>query len=311
MIYIIYGEEQYLIDEKIKSIVNQNKSASIDKCASPKSAELSEMLMIPSLFSPQKIIIVDSFDMSLLSSELLSAIKSIPDAIILVFKNPEGMDFRNKLQKELSQKSTVLEYKEIPEWEEETVIDFIVKKFKELKKEISRENAGLIVQSIGRNLSLIDSEIEKIATYLGHKSIVGHVDLENMISAEFWGNFSLINAMFARDNKKALVLLNKMLKDNEEPVKVLSFLSSQFSTLNKVKYLSQKGLNANQMAARLKRVSPYYIKKLIDVAARFSMEEVGAALRNMLESDIRMKSGYNQRLELEMLVANTYSNAEK
>lgn len=302
MIYLLYGEEQLLIDKKLASILEKNKNAGVEKFDAPEPKILIETISIPSLFAPVRVLIITNLDLSGDVENLMDSFANLPPGISLIIKNPIGLDKRSKIYKTIESYGEVHEFKAIPQWEEESIIDFVIKTFADNKKKISRDGAYLLVEGVGRNLALISSEIEKICTYLGQKEEVEPKDLETIIVKSGWDAFSFAENVLNRNSSQAASLLQRLLRDKEDPIGLLGLLSSQFRTLYKIKLLSAKSPDPGQITRRLK-ASPFYIKKLLDKAKKFTLGELKRAIEIMYNADLAIKSGQKPENILALLVA--------
>ena len=71
--------------------------------------------------------------------------------------------------------------------------------------------------------------------------------------------------------------------------------------LFKIKLLAAEGLPPPQIARRLK-ASPYYINRLYDASRNFTLAKLRDALGLLYNTDLRIKSGYDNKTELTLLV---------
>ncbi|OGC15882.1 DNA polymerase III subunit delta [candidate division WOR-1 bacterium RIFOXYC2_FULL_37_10] len=305
MIYLLYGEEQFLVKEEYLRILAKHPNYSKEILQDVSASQIVEMVSMPSLFYPQRIIVLDEFDFEKSSDLLVDCLSNIPEGVIVIIKNPLEMDKRSKLYKMINSKGEVHEFKTIPEWEEDKAVSFVKKMFLRFGKKISDEDARFLVEGVGRNLSLLYSEIEKIATYLGGYELVARNDIEALMTRSGWDLFTFLNAVFAKDSSLSFVTLDRLFKDNEEPISLLSFLSSQYRTLFKTKLLASMGHELSQIASLLK-ASPYYIKRLYNYSKRFEIEELKNGLQRMYDADLKIKSGYSGRVELSLLLASLW-----
>ncbi|OGC08604.1 DNA polymerase III subunit delta [candidate division WOR-1 bacterium RIFOXYD2_FULL_36_8] len=303
MIYLIYGDEQFLVQEEYKSILDKNPDASVEKPQDVSDKQLVELIFMHSLFSPKRIIVLDGFDFENATDLLATSFSNIPEGVIVVIKNPVALDKRSKIYKIINAHGKTYEFKNIPEWEEEKVVDFVKRTFLRSGKSISNDDAYFLVEGVGRNLSLLNSEIDKISTYVGEKELIEKSDIETLMIRSGLDLFTLLNSMFEKNALIAFRAIKSLLKEKENPLSILAFLASQYRLLLKVKLLSSLGRDPSQIARELKS-SPYYIKRLCDRSRIFNVNLLKEALLMMYDADLKMKSGYDSEIELSLLISN-------
>jgi DNA polymerase-3 subunit delta len=83
---------------------------------------------------------------------------------------------------------------------------------------------------------------------------------------------------------------------------LLGMIVRQFRIMIQVKELNGQGLNQQEIAAKLK-LHRFVVKKAVRQAMNFSMEQLEAIYRKLLETDIAIKTGQmDEVLALDMLV---------
>ena len=109
-------------------------------------------------------------------------------------------------------------------------------------------------------------------------------------------NFALIDAIGARDIKKAITFLNKTLTDGTEPHAVLGQIIYQFRNLLKAKsytaalYLQGSRVTAENIA-KLTGLHPFVARKTSQQARQFDLDELKKIYRLLSELDIKSKTG--------------------
>lgn len=301
MIYLLFGEEQYLVKKTLSRVLAEHKDAAVEKLDAPELLSLVETINIPSLFAPQRVIIVDSLDLSEADDNFISCLSSLPQGVTLILKNPAGLDRRSKVFKAISSLGEVHECKPIPEWEESQVVEFVINAFAEYKKKIDTDLARILVEGVGRNLGLLQSEAQKITTYMGERAVVDKSDIEKLMVRSGWDAYSFAQAVLDKNCPLALKTLIELIREKENPVELLGLLSAQMRMLFKIKLLASMGQNPPQIAKRLK-ASPYYINRLYEASRNFKLEKLKDALGLLYNTDLKLKSGYDHKTELSLLV---------
>ncbi|MBI5700973.1 DNA polymerase III subunit delta [Candidatus Saganbacteria bacterium] len=308
MIYLIYGEEQYLVRDFISRVIEKNKGAAIEKLDSPSLNSLVEIISIPSLFSPDRIIIAEDLALNEDSEKFASALQTMPPNLTLIIKKADGFDKRTKFYKTIEPICEIHEFKSIPEWEEGKLSEFVIGAFAKLNKKITRDNADILVENVGRNMALLNAEIEKISTYAGDKNTIEISDIEDVVTRSGWDSFAFVNLVVGRDYKNALKTIERLLSENEEPSNLLALASSQYRDMFKVKLLASNGASVNEIMGRMKKTSYYYINKLFMAVKHFRLEELEHGLERFYEADLKIKSGYSPRVVFPLLLSELMPN---
>jgi DNA polymerase-3 subunit delta len=114
--------------------------------------------------------------------------------------------------------------------------------------------------------------------------------------------FGLTQALRRKQTKASFTALQHLLDNKEDPIPLLGLLASQYRMMFRIKLLSKKGMGQQAMAKKL-GASPYYVRKLAEVAANFSEEELKKDLYALLGCDLSLKSGGVASVELPLLIS--------
>jgi DNA polymerase-3 subunit delta len=187
-------------------------------------------------------------------------------------------------------------YREIPSW-----IRTIAK---ELGKEIASEAAGYLQEVVGRDLQGLSSELSKASLYIGERRRIELKDVEEVVSeVRIATIFDLTKAIGERDLKKAFRALERIWESGEHPLKILGMISRQFRHLAMTKEILALGGGAEEIKKELGISNPYYLRELSAQATGFSSPSLHRALKNLWETDLKLKrSSLPRRLLLEGLI---------
>ena len=299
-LYLFYGEERYLIRREIEELAKKFPAEAVSHLDGISAPELLEALSVPSLFDPQRLLILTGFDLREIDETLLRALVHLPPGVTLVLDSPEGLDRRSKIYKTLEKCAVVREHKMLTEWNSGEVVTFCLKTASELNKRLTRASAEKLVELSGLNLGRLHMEIEKLATYIGDREEITEEDIEKLVSRESVDAFKLASALRRRDLPSALRALKKLLwEDREDPHELLGLIGSQLRTLLKMKVLGRK--SQKEMAEEIGG-SSYYIQTLSESLDRFSIDELSEGLEQLFKADLNLKTGYDARVEMPLLL---------
>ena len=138
----------------------------------------------------------------------------------------------------------------------------------------------LLITLVGTNMFMIMSEVDKLAMYASGEKQIDASMVEKLVSRSLEQNiFTLIEKVVQRKPEDALRIYYDLLKQNEEPIKILALLAGQFRLIYQVKELSRRGYGQQQMAGYLK-THPFRVKLAAGHANQFTDEELTKLMDN-------------------------------
>lgn len=223
-----------------------------------------------------------------------------PYTILVILAPYEKLDERKKITKLIKKQSVVIEINALSEQETmKWITDLAEQEAVYLSKEAMDE---LLVLTAG-DLMVIYQEIKKLSTYVGEGGSITPDIVRLLVARSLEQNiFELIDNVIHKRSKETLQILYDLLKNNEEPIKILSLLVNQFRLILHVKELSNKGYGQQQIAATVK-VHPFRVKLALQQARLFKSEELAHILMELAEADYQMKTGKkDKQLLLELFL---------
>ncbi|TDL34484.1 DNA polymerase III subunit delta [Jeotgalibacillus sp. S-D1] len=220
---------------------------------------------------------------------------------ILVFIAPyEKLDERKKITKLLKKHSTVLEAKKLKEHDIRT---WVKQRVNQTGVQIEDEAVSRVIELAGTNLFLLSGEIDKLALYALETSLITVEMVDQLTARSIEQNvFDLIDRAVHNKIDEALRLYYDLLKQKEEPLKILALLAGQFRLIYQVKNLTAKGYGQQQIAAQLK-VHPFRVKLASKHAQVFTNPKLSSIMLALAESDLEMKSsGFKKEMSIELFL---------
>lgn len=223
----------------------------------------------------------------------------VPDTTTLVVVAGELLETSNPLLKAAQQHGkvrafTVPKGAQLDEW--------ISRRAQAGGARIAPDAARLLVESVGDNLRLLSSEIEKLCAYVGRDGRIG-VEQVRALTPQISQSrvFDLTDALARRDRGRALALLHELLANGESPLGIVALTAAQTRALIQVKALSERGMRAPQIA-QTAGLAPFVVEKSLPLARQFSMAQLEAAHRALLDVDVALKSSQmSPELALDLL----------
>lgn len=181
--------------------------------------------------------------------------------------------------------------------------DWVTRRARAQQRRITPEAARMLVESLGDDLRMLASEIDKLGTYVGEGGEIGPEDIRALTPVARQSKvFDLTDALARRDTSTALVLLHELLASGESPLGIVALTAFQTRSLMQVKLLSDRGMPAHQIASAA-GIAPFVVEKSLRLARRFTFAQLEAAHRTLLEIDTSLKrSRMTPELALDLLV---------
>ncbi|WP_312473603.1 DNA polymerase III subunit delta [Neobacillus sp.] len=317
-IYLLYGTEAYLINETkqllLNHVLNEEEKdfnfSAYDLEETPIDVALEDAETFP-FFGERKVVFLhnpafltaekskEKVDHNLAKFE--AYLKEPAPYTVMVISAPyEKLDERKKVTKELKRNAEIVEAKKLRAHE---LINWVKDRAKASGIEFEPEAVEQLLALVGTNMFMITNEVDKLALYAADQKRIDVNLVEMLVARSLEQNiFSLIEKVVQRKLDEALRIYYDLLKQNEEPIKILALMAGQFRLIYQVKELSRRGYGQQQIAGYLK-THPFRVKLALGQANKFSDEELAGLMELLAEADYQMKTGgMNKSLLIEMLL---------
>ncbi|MBE5782064.1 MAG: DNA polymerase III subunit delta [Clostridiales bacterium] len=212
----------------------------------------------------------------------------LPDTVCMVFYVRGKADGRKKLYQILKKKACIVSFdplddKELAQW--------IAKRLAKDGKRISVGACQRLWFSAGRELTLLENEIGKLSAYAGGRDEITEADIQEICvkSTEF-KVYDMADTLLSGQGTKAFEMLDGLLREGEERLMLLSLLGRQCRQLRYAKALFAKGAQAGEIAGKI-GVPPFAVRKTLELARAYSMEQLDQMTKMCLETEYLVKSG--------------------
>ena len=303
MIYLLYGNKDYRINDEIKKITKNIDKINITKydLNVDDIKDIINDAETYSLFEEKKIIIIENANMFTGSTSKDSEIiekyleNENPLTTLILIVRAEKIDSRKKITKLLQKKGKILEFNE-----DINIDNLINKEFTDYK--IDYQTLKLFKNRVGTNPLIIENEINKIKLYKDNNEITKE-DILNVTTKTIEIDiFKLIDYIIKGNKERAIEIYNEMLKVNEEPLKIVIMLANQFRIMYQSKELMFKGYTEKDIASLLK-IHPYRVKLAIQNSRNYSSKTILKYINDLADIDIGIKTGkLNKDLALELFI---------
>jgi len=168
---------------------------------------------------------------------------------------------------------------------------------------LDNDAASYMNEMLCGNLALLEAELGKVFNYVGDRKNITYGDVRESVG-DFGlpAVYELIDAATGRKTGEALETLARLLREGEEPLKVLGFMANHWRKLADAKERLRKGEPAAQVAKAL-RLHFRTSNKFLAQAERATDTEVARAFHLFKKADTDLKgSALGERVVMERLV---------
>jgi len=317
-VYLMYGQESFLINET-KQLLIQTALNPEEEDFNLSTYDLEEVSIelaiedaetIP-FFGDRKVVVLQNpffLTSEKTKSKVEHDVKRLeaylnepsPYTIIVFTGSYEKLDERKKITKEMKKTAEILEAKKLNEQE---LKNWMKQRASYNKVELDNDALDSLLSIAGTNLFLLTSEVDKMALYVQDSKLITKEIVEELAAKSLEQNiFALVEKIINKRIDEALRIYYDLLKQNEEPLKMLAIITNQFRLIYQVKALSKTGYGQQQIASVLK-VHPFRVKLAAGQANRFTDEELTRCISMFAEADYQMKtSGMNKTMIIEMIL---------
>ena len=313
-LYFFYGEETFLLHHYLEQIKKQRIDALTESFNYHKFnsenfdirtfADAVENLPMMAEFTMVCVDNVDIFKMNEADREAMTDILSdIPEYCTVVFVHDTGAWSPDKRLKKLW---TAVDHNgllvEFAKQDQRDLVSWITRHFAANQKRIAPELCVYLIELTGGTMTALAGEIAKISAYSAADTIVrSDIDAvtEPVLDAVA---FRMTDYLTQGQYGPALLELRRLMKMQEEPIRVLGAIGKQFRSLGVAKTLEDHGRPASELS-QLQGISEYAAKKAMQTARKLSATFCGRILELIMDTDRAMKTSLddNERL-LEVLI---------
>ena len=307
LIYIFKGKNSYLIQEaidmKIKAYdidpFNINRYDLIEN----NSDDVLEELQTVSLFSEKKIVIVKHIEeIDQLSERKFKIWEKYfknpnPEVILLVNLNVD-INISKRVENLLYSYAYVNEIKDLDKTE---YPDFVKKRIEEDGYTMNKQAIDMLLERTDFEFNLLHQELTKLKIYKIDEKVINEQDVLSLVPKNLEDNiFELTNAMIDNNQAKMLEIYEDLMRQNEDPLRILNFISNKLRELFHARLLLNKGYGKSEIANHFNYSSgrTYYLMKN---ASTVTADQLQKQLQKLTELDYEIKSGLkNKKLGLEL-----------
>jgi DNA polymerase-3 subunit delta len=318
---LLLGEETYLRDTCRAKLIDRfvpeaARAWAVSRFSADRNevhAALSQAQTLPML-SPQQLVFLEDAEAieSFPEKKRDEAVKQLesyledPAPFTILIVEATLLDQRMRLAKLLAEKSLVVEVG-LGENQDDRLSSAVALTrvmAKEDGVEFEKGAAEDLADSVSADLQRLKTEIAKLSTYVGAKKLITRHDVATLVISEKTATvWELAEVLAARQSKRALDFLDRLLREGEQPLQILGALTWMYRKL--VEASEVRGVTQGWQAARALAMRPEQAMLAVESARKISKPRLLAGLKALQKADDRLKgSGSAQgRTVLEFLLA--------
>jgi len=315
-VYILYGESQYFIDlfkQKVMDLLKDEVQEEINYYDLRETAIQDVLVDVETIpfFTDRKLIIAEN--MSFITSKqekiqvehdvtALEAYVQHPASysVLICIVPFDKLDERKKITKLLKKHVEVVHCAPL---KEKALRNWVLYLAKEEQITVDADACDLLEAEFETNLTLLASEMKKLALYVGEGGHVTNEIVRNLMSTSLNQTaLQLVDAVLKNDLYAAIHIYKGLEKMREDEIGLLALLSYQFRIIFQVKLLVNKGYPLQRIQSEVK-VHPYVVKLARERSNRYSITTLQKIMNELTNTDQKIKTGVmDKAIAFEMLL---------
>ncbi len=306
-IYLLYGEELFLLENTLKKIKKNFgeciKGINYIQIDDTNIAEIISDIETPAFGYEKKLIVArnsgilkkegkrKNVEIAKLREKLSDYIKNnyklIQESVVLVIVE-ENVENKNVLYKEIDKVGIVCDF----EYQKPIQIEKRLKAIcQAYKVNISDFEVRYLIESCGTNMQDLINEIRKLIEYAGENGTIKKEDIDKLSIKKLESViFDLTDNLGKKETRKALQVLNNLIYAKEPIQKILVTLYNHFKKL----YITKIAIKTNKdiiTSLNLKSNQTFLVNKYKTQSRYFDEEDLRQILQNLRDLDYNYKIG--------------------
>lgn len=310
MLYIIEGEEELFIKNKIDEIIRKDNCEVIRFDGNSKDFSMQEMLdscQNNNLFSDKSVVLVKDapfltkkFEDKMLEPLINYVNNPVFECELIFYSLSNKHNGKLKAYKAISKNAQVIE---LNSYDYKNFNTYVNQQVNFNKLDINSDAIYLLNTICKRNATLLNQNIEILKNY--PEKITTQVVNKLCTASDDNDSFELINALTNKDISKAILIERQMIDENDSVIAVIGLLASQLRFLYQLSYYISIGKKKNEILDLTKCSEGRYNKSL-EALRKLSMNQIIYLLSELSNLDIKCKSDYSisDKSKFEIFVLN-------
>ncbi len=300
MIYLVYGDQEMLVNKMINKIAKDTLTSvddfnfvGLDATKVSGEEVIDELNSLPFGGDTKVVNIFNSYyltsnnsDCTFTGDKLEEYIANETEGVTLIVSVVSAkLDEKRVIVKKLKSICKVIEVNSLNKKELPKVVKQM---FAQRKCEITDSALEELLSRLGQDMYEISNEVDKLSTF---SNKIHLEDIKALTPRKLEDNiFDMIDALFKKNTNKAFMIYNDLKSLGTEAITIISIVSTQVRFLYQILVLSNKGYSESNIANELS-VHPYRVKMGLDKVRRYSDYELEDLLDKLSKLDIQIKTG--------------------
>ena len=222
------------------------------------------------------------------AQDMADYLDRLPPTACVVFYVKGKADARKKLYTYLKKKNAIVDFSPMNDAE---CADWCMRTLRRMGKQLSGENAGRLVFTVGKDAALLKQEMEKLCAYLGERDTITAEDIDAICTRSTECTvFQMVDAQVAGNTDRAFVLLKDMVRAGEQRLGILAMLLRQYRILYHMRCLMDER-SPQQGQAALLGIPPFSVGRTQQQARRFEKARLKQAYDYLMDYEYQIKQG--------------------
>jgi DNA polymerase-3 subunit delta len=307
-LYGVFGEESFLVGQLVESFLacpafSTNPSLNVERFLAGDTlpARVLESASTLPFLGPRRLVLVGDFQIynAARQEEFLAYLDDpSPAATLVIFGSK--LDQRTKFAKSFKSKGRLHVFGRLYQRQ---IIPWLQERSRERGKKLAPAAAEYLSELSGLGLGALDSELEKLALYVGKSKEIGMDQVREATGASrLYSIWDFTDALAGRRLHGALTALDQLIALGEHPVRVLAMVVRLYRQLSQVRDVLDSGGGEREVQSSL-RTPRSATLTLLGRARTESAASLEKSLARILATDVALKSSpASERTIMENLV---------
>lgn len=313
-LYLLFGAEDYLRNRAAQAIseavlkgapLREFNESSFSLTSADVQQAIAAAEQLPMMASRRVVRITEFAKLREADEGALMRYLARPVETSVVIFIADDLDKRRKLTKQLMDACVSVEFAQLPDGE---MVAWAKDYLKRLKATTDERTLHQIVALAGESVRTLSTELDKLATAALDTGFITMEMVETLVGrSRELSNFELTDHLIARNRKRALQILHRLLDDGAEPLMLIGLIAGNFHRLALAKELMSRGA-AREEVFRLVAMPFSKREDFLATARRTDSDALAQSISRIAAADLAIKTSvggggpYGARLQLEVLV---------
>lgn len=293
-IYLLHGEESYLIDEAAGIL----EELIVEEAAKPFDQQilygtdcyvkmLLEQLMLFPLLAPRRLVMVREAQLMGDIKELETyAARPAPSSVLVLCYKGKPFDKRLKLYSAIKEKGYILSADPLKEKE---VAPWISQTARELNIKLDSEATEALIELVGGEISNLYPELKKLQGLHANADSVTRTEILELVGMSREYNVFELQAALESGDRLKTIKIGMIISEQKDysVIMLVATLAAYFTRVYAVKSMSNA--DDHQIGEIIAIRSPYVIKKYKEAAGRYSLQSLERIIGWLHVYDLKAK----------------------